>query len=166
MGSKKGMGVGMVFIFIVAALTFALIMIFGYKAIGDFTEKGENVEFYQFKTGLEKSVKQIYTEYGSVRVTQFGLPIKYEKVCFVDLSKKFNSEFCKVDPVACDVWKDAGNYAGADQNVFLKPAADIAIKVYQIDVGAKGFLCVPVKQGKIKLRLEGKGDRTLLSSAN
>ena len=65
--SKKAMGVGEVFVYIIAALTFALIMIFGYKAINQFLEKGQQVEFVQFKTELESSVKNIYSEYGSVR---------------------------------------------------------------------------------------------------
>ena len=57
---KKGLGVGQVFIFIVAALTFALILMFGYRAIAGFLKSGEDVAFVQFKTGLESSVKKIY----------------------------------------------------------------------------------------------------------
>ena len=116
--NRKAAGVGMVFIFIVAAITFAVIMIFGYKSINDFMQKGEKVEFYQFKADLEKSVKQIYTEYGSVRVSTFSLPTKYSRICFVDLDKKYNSEFCKVDPIACDFWKDAGELMGGQIEMF------------------------------------------------
>jgi len=43
--NKKGLAIGQVFIFIVAAITFALIMIFGYKAISGFISSGEEVEF-------------------------------------------------------------------------------------------------------------------------
>mgnify|MGYP005629217997 FL=1 len=46
---KKGMGIGQVFAFIVAGLTFAFVLIFGYGAIADFLDKGETVEFLQFK---------------------------------------------------------------------------------------------------------------------
>ena len=42
---KKGIGVGQVFVFIVAALSFALILIFGYKAISGFLKSGEDVAF-------------------------------------------------------------------------------------------------------------------------
>jgi len=60
---KKGIGVGQVFIFIVAALSFALILIFGYRAIAGFLNSGEEVAFVQFKTSLESSIKKIYTEF-------------------------------------------------------------------------------------------------------
>jgi len=55
--SKKALGVGQVFVFIIAALSFALIMIFGYKAIGDFLTPGEKAQFYQFKTKKKRKEK-------------------------------------------------------------------------------------------------------------
>lgn len=166
--NKKGMGVEMVFVFIVAAITFALIMIFGYKSITDFMGKGEQVEFYQFKSYLETSVKKIYTEYGSVRIESFNLPMKYEKICFVELDKPYpGEENCDFDAYGCDVWKDAGgSYEGADENVFLRPAGLEKIKVYRIDIErGEGFLCLPINKGRFKLRLEGMGDRTKVSPA-
>ena len=53
------MGIGQVFVFITAAITFAFILIFGYSAVSDFLEKGETVEFYQFKNTIESSVKAL-----------------------------------------------------------------------------------------------------------
>jgi len=163
----------MIFIFIVTALTFALIMIFGYKAIGDFLVKGEQVEFYQFKTDLESSVKKIYTEADSVNEVDFRLPLKYEKICFVDLETNYPSDnSCTFDVYGCDVWQEAFNsgkkYEGADENVFLEPAGPVQIKVYKLiiddnDRVEDGVLCVDIVKGKFKLRLEGKGDRTRIS---
>ena len=161
---KKGMTVGMVFIFIVAAVTFALIMIFGYKMIADFMTKGEEVEFYQFKSDLETSIKKIYTEYGSVRIEEYSLPMDYERICFVNLDVEVNEELCGIDAYACDVWRDAEGYEGADENVFLKPIAPVKIKVYKISMD-NDYLCLDVTKGRFKLRLEGKGDRTLISPA-
>jgi len=164
--NRKGMTIGMVFIFIVAAVTFALIMIFGYKMITDFMAKGGEVEFFQFKSDLETSVKKIYTEYGSVRMEEYSLPMEFERICFVDLGMDC-PEDCNFDAYACDVWKDAGDYEGADENVFLKPLSEIAIKVYKIELyendEKKGYLCFDIVKGRFKLRLEGRGDRTRLS---
>lgn len=164
--NKKALGVGQVFIFIIAALTFSLIMIFGYRAITEFLQRGESIQFYQFKTDLENSVKKIYTEYGSVRTTQFHTPGMYKQVCFVDLAAEYNEELCAFDAVACDVWADAqqrGGYAAADENVFLKPSAPVKIKVYSIST-ERGFLCLPIVEGTFTLMLEGRGDRTQISS--
>ncbi len=167
---KKGLGVGQVFIFIVAALTFALILIFGYRAITGFLQSGEDVAFVQFKTGLESSVKKIYTEFGSVRVERYSTPLTYNQVCFVDMDKPYDLELCSFDQVACSIWKgtsDAGKgYEGVDENVFLTPPAPVKIKVYKVSVeveSGKDFLCIPIKQGAFSIVMEGKGDKTLLS---
>lgn len=173
MRNKKGMSIGTVFIFMIAVITFAVIMIFGYKAIADFMVSGEKVEFYQFKTDLESSVKKIYTEYGSVRVEPFYLPARYKQICFVDLDATPNLALSGEDLIAYDVWEtaamgvdtEASGYDKADQNVFLKPlppADSPVIKVYKIELEGS-YLCLDVVGGKFKLRLEGRGDRTKLS---
>ena len=50
--NKKAMGVGQVFVFIIAALSFALIMIFGYKMISSFITSGEKIEFATENRGV------------------------------------------------------------------------------------------------------------------
>lgn len=167
---KKGIGVGQVFIFIVAALTFALILIFGYRAITGFLKSGEDVAFVQFKTGLESSVRKIYTEFGSVRVERYSTPLAYTQICFVDLDAPSDSGLCAFDQYGCSVWQiasDSGKgYEGVEENVFLTPPAPVPIKVYRIsieDKNGKNFLCVPIKQGAFSMVMEGRGDKTLLS---
>src|SRR3989338_11271953 len=107
---KSGMGVGEVFIFIIAAITFALIMIFGYKAISGFISSGEDVAFVQFKTDLESSIKKIYTEYGAVRVEEFHTPLTYTQICFVNMDFTDETEMenlKELSPAAYDAWKTA-----------------------------------------------------------
>jgi len=178
MTNKKGMGVGEVFVYIVAALTFALIMIFGYKAINDFLVSGEEVEFVQFKNSLESSISKIYTEYGAVRIQNFYVPGKYDQVCFVDFNVLYTDdagrELCAKDIVACNMWKDISNeeptldrsnFDKVDANVFLKPLNPQAprIKVSAITMGNEGYLCLPIINGKFTLQLEGRGDHTEIS---
>lgn len=164
MTGKKAVGVAQVFIFIVAAITFGIIAIFGYKVVLDFLEKGEQVEFIQFKTDLESSVKKIYTEYGSVRPKTFHVPLQYHKICFVDLDTPYpEGTGCSFDAYGCDVWRDVGDqgYDAADENVFLIPPATTKIKVYKLKVeGDSGFFCTDIDRGTFKLRLKGLGDRT------
>lgn len=171
------MAISQVFVFIVAAITFAFILIFGYNAVSDFLEKGETVEFYQFKSSLENTIVQIYSEYGAVRQEDYYLPTNYEQICFVDLDFDYSGteqyeELCEIDPIACDVWETARTsenpgYAAVDENVFLKPSAPVALKVYKIElrnsVGDQvGYLCQKIDKGHFTLRLEGKGSKTLL----
>jgi hypothetical protein len=171
--NNKGMGIGQVFIFIVAAITFALIMIFGYQSVTSFIQSGEDVAFVQFKTGLENDVKKIYTEFGSIRIESYRTPAEYEQVCFVDMdadpNKESNKELCQKDPVACSVWKDTENYTVAEENVFLRPVAPVKIKVYDIEIDDdddKDYLCLPIFNGGFNLFLEGRGDHTSLAKPN
>ncbi len=170
------MGVEQVFIFIVMGITFALITIFGYKAVQDFLHQGEQVEFVRFKNELESSVKRIYTEFGSVQVKEFYLPSRYHQICFVDLDYQFTApeqeELCRWDQIACTIWEQVqsssmGEERGAavaEENVFLTPPGPVPIKVTVIHLGPPGFLCQPLENGRFPLRLEGRGSYTLLSA--
>ena len=177
MNNKKAAGVGQVFMFIIAALTFALILIFGYKAVGTFLSRGEQVEFISFKNDLENSIKRIYTDFGTVRIEEFYPPAKYEQVCLVDMdyhaSDAEMQQLCQQDQAACAVWASAQaalisgsqGYESVDENVFLRPVAGVSMKVFHIKFGNGGFLCQPIRNGKFSLQLEGKGSYTLLSFA-
>jgi len=187
--NKKAMGVGQVFVFIIAALSFALIMIFGYKMISGFIISGEKVEFAKFSSDLSSSVQKIYTEYGAVRVKDFRVPGSYNKICFVDMDWQATNEeideLCAQDALACSVWQDAqtkdpttnkpGGYASIDQNVFLAPTSLTPLKVYKLSVVEEneetadpedtipvGFICQEIKRGSFRLLLEGRGDKTQL----
>lgn len=177
--NTKAMGVEQIFIFIVVAITFALVTIFGYKAIGDFLHKGEQVQFVQFKNDLESAVKRIYTQYGSTQIEEFTLPSRYTQICFVDMNYNPTAAelaaLCRHDQLACTVWKQAqqarqeGNsgYARVEENVFLQPTGPVPIKVFTITVASTesvGFLCEEINNGQLALRLEGKGSYTHLSS--
>ncbi len=181
----KGQIIGQVFVYILAAVTFVLITLFGYNAIQGFVANSESVEFLSFKSELERSVKDVYTEYGAVRQENYNLPPSYREVCFVNLEASFAqgdiNELCSHNALACSVASellsnpsDAG-YGKFDQNVFLSPTAPYALKIYRFTLcqgeceGVGDFLpylCVPVSGGRVSLVLEGKGDHTEISLPN
>ncbi len=180
--SKKGLGIGQVFIFMIAALSFSLIMIFGYKMIQGFINGGNEVAFVQFKNDLESSVRKIYTEYGSVRTLDYHLPSSFSKICFLDLGydapleelERQQAQLSLQNPIASGVWQDLAStpaqsrYEATDENVFLTPPAKVKIKIHRIsiydpDTGERkvsGFLCKEIKDGTFSLTLIGKGDHT------
>ncbi|MBI2666158.1 hypothetical protein HYX13_00950 [Candidatus Woesearchaeota archaeon] len=191
--SKRGLAISQVFTFIVMILTFALIMLFGYKAIAGFLESGENIQFVQFKNELESSFQRIFRDYGSVRIEQFHLPPGYEQICFIDLDYSANSasefaeesnELCQKDPIACTLWKTSSATCSdsglsgkchdlGEENVFLTPSAPVKIKVAKLSISPSedgerlpgGFLCFPIHQGEFSLRLEGKGNHVEVAEA-
>jgi len=148
-------------------------MIFGYNAVMGFLHSGEQVQFVQFKSDLENSVKKIYTEYGSVRIEEFNLPAQYSKICFIDMDAEPNPQLATQNQVAYSIWQDAREsrtefdqtfvgYDNTDENVFLTPESPVKIKVFRLSI-ENDFLCLPVINGKFTLVLEGKGDRTEIS---
>lgn len=185
--NRRGMGVAQVFIFILAAVSFSLIMIFGYRAINGFLSSGNEVQLVQFRTDLDGSIKKIYTEYGSVREQRYKLPSGFEKICFVNLESKASPseiDALKKENLAAGMaleessqaqreyeWSygEKDGYDSVDENVFLSPSQQglTQIKVYHISIGNVSnenadysYACVPVREGSFSLILEGKGDRT------
>ena len=171
-----------VFMYILAAVTFALIAIFGYRAIVGFLESGEKVEYVEFKNRLESEIKSIYTEYGAIREKKFYVPGEHRQICFVNMDKKASPDeikaLCQKDQLACSIWQQAqeveiGGYDVVDQNVFLTPSSPVPLKVFRIATCTKdegcpekdseeGYLCIPLSDGSFTVFLEGKGDRTLI----
>ncbi|MBT7332428.1 hypothetical protein HN799_04085 [Candidatus Woesearchaeota archaeon] len=164
--NKKGLAINQVFVFMVAGLIFALIMIFGYQAISGFIDTSEDVLFTKFKTSIEADVQKIHTDFGSIRKKTYILPSIYEEVCFVNMDKPY-SEDCNVGLLACDTWKTSEGYNSVDQNIFLKPSAS-AIKVAPITLtdvkdNPLDALCVKAIDGAFTIILEGKGDHAVIS---
>ncbi len=164
--NKKGLAINQVFVFMIAGLIFALIMIFGYQAITGFIDTSEDVLFTKFKTSIEADVQKIHTDFGSIRKKTYTLPSTFEEVCFVDMDKPYSQD-CNIGLLACDTWKTSEGYNSVDQNVFLKPSAS-AIKVAPITLtdvknNPLNSLCVKTINGGITIILEGKGDHAVIS---
>lgn len=178
---KRGIVVGQVFIFIMAAIVFAVVIIFGYSAITDFLDKGEKVAYVTFQNDLEGVFNGIYSDYGTVVVYSgingFPVPSTYKKICFLDLDYvggKSQKGICvsghkDYDPIVCDAWQSVQGWEQGDQNVFLDPIGLGPIKVYKLKIEVngreQGYFCRPVVQGRADFRIEGKGNHVLVSEA-
>ncbi len=150
---KKAQIIGQVFIFILAAALFILILSYGYKAIAGFGERSEQVALLEFKTQLESSVKSISLDYGSIKKVELYLPAGYSEICFVDLSMEPSPIFEADHPRMHEAW------VSKTQNVFLTPMEDSPISIGTIYVGTDGFLCLDIIGGRVTLRLEGLGNK-------
>jgi len=183
--NHKGVGVAQVFIFMLAAVSFILILIFGYRAIQGFLSSGEGVQLVQFKTELDSSITKIYTEYGSVREENYKAPTHYQKICFVNLEypatatdianlKKENFQaglaLEEARNFQISEQKSEAGYKNVDENVFLSPSTERLTSIKTkigISIGNESdptaeypYACVPIRNGAFSLILEGKGDRT------
>ncbi len=164
---------GTVFIYVLAAMLFALIILYGYKAIGSFIESSGEVELVEMKNTLRSSIKSVASS-ADVKKKVITVPIKFKRVCFIEeydsdydpavvstgdiIRVCDDSNLSQFHPIACDAWQSK-NFT---QNVFLDPVGPLEIDVGQIQLPGHS-LCVPVNEGgNIILRLQGKGDRTFI----
>ncbi len=159
MCSRKSQVIGQVFIYILALIIFSLVLLYGYKTIKNFSNKADDISLIQLTTDIKTSVKKISYDYGTVIKKEISIPGKYSHVCFIDLDHQAEISLQDEHPAVYNSWYDR-----AQSNMFLITEKE-EIQPYHIE-GIKildKYECLDVKQGKIILRLEGKGDHVELS---
>jgi len=150
---KKAQMIGQIFIFILAAILFVLIITYGYRAINDFLQRSEQVTLIGFKEELKSGIERIKRDYGSVRKLELQVPKRYNEVCIVDPDCDPSLEsFNPIMYNAC---------LTGTENIFLVPKQETPIFVPDIKVDG-GYLCVPTS-GVVTLRLEGLGKTARVS---
>jgi hypothetical protein len=151
---KQGQMMGQVFVLILAALIFILILVYGYRAIGTFIQRSDEVALIQFETDLGSAIKQISLDFGSVKKVELTVPKGVREVCFVsNPSPLFSNEH----PLLSDA------FSSGTQNVFLLPLQETAIFVENFEA-VGGASCLSVRDSRIVLRLEGLGNRAKVSA--
>jgi len=164
---KRGQILGQVFILILASIVFILILLYGYRAISNFTQRSEQVALIDFENDFKNAVKGISLDFGSVKRLDVNVPNRHKELCVfcspdsepdwsgcqeTDKFRQFEADH----PLLTESWR------GGSQNVFLLPLADTPLLVDRVEVQDTAF-CADVVQGKVSLRLEGKGNRALVS---
>lgn len=153
--NKKAQMMGQIFVFVVAAIIFILILTYGYKAISNFLARSEQVALIDFKADLESSVEVIKRDHKSVRKIELRLPKRYTEICIVDVKRCESLEQAR--PLMYSFC-----LAGSE-NVFLVPKQETPIFLSDISVPDPGYVCIPIANGNVALRLEGLGKSTEIS---
>ena len=158
---RKGQLIGQIFIYIIAIILVAFILGYGYKAVVSFRQKSEQVSYIKFKTELQNAVETITSDFGSVKVIDLSVPRNFERVCLVKSYPSLPTLSGTNNPII----EDSVN-SGVERNVFLvENIAKDSFYVGKIDV-SPDLYCVDIVSGIVRLRLEGKGDHTLISNAS
>lgn len=169
---------GQVFVYLFASMVFITVLIYGYRAVGKFSDQQDQVAMIELKTKIRSTIHSIASSTTLERVS-IQMPSSARQVCFVDLRKNpmDASDFTPIgipgicdsthpdyNAMICSSWAD-----GVPKNVFLVPSVNLQINVGDITllqentVGGfddKGYLCLDVVKQVIYLELEGKGDST------
>lgn len=113
---KKGQAQTQIFVYIIALIVIALVLLYGYNAIKGFIGKSEQVNLAQFTTDFNNAIKSQSYEKSSVTKKQIMLPSGYNAFVLVDTSKPVNDtqEFADAFPLIYDSWS-----GGVKQNMFL-----------------------------------------------
>jgi hypothetical protein len=152
---KKKSQIGQVFIYLVSTLIIILVLYYGYNAIKSIGKKQQELSYVKFQRALTDMVAYTSSDYGTVRVEDFSIPGGFNKVCFVDrdMVKLRNTSAISEDnyPLIYDSVQE-----GTQANVFVLPGGS-PFYIDKMKV-AGGFSCSDISQGKIRVRIEGRGD--------
>jgi len=168
-----------IFMYVLGAIVFVMVLIYGYKSISEIKDKGQLVEILRARNDLDSKVKALRTEYQTVRYHTLLLPPTFTKVCFIDSVKAeslgstalnaFNG-IATESPAAAAVVDGSTSTSRIEQNVFLTPAPSGTPEFYisnmRIFNGVSAetsynnnpfWFCMPTQQGRIELKMTGLG---------
>jgi len=189
--SKKAQ-VQQIFIYAIGIVVVGLILVFGYQAVRNLSSQGEQVKAIEFRTQLANDIKGI--SFGDVRIREYPIPQGFDFVCVSD-KENFGPGACFPDddfeakyPIVVDAIKTEnkdniflGGEVAPDSFTLEKMRLGIgecwkngvkqtrgspAPAPYGIDKYDIAVRCFDVKNGKLKLQLEGKGRDVIVSEAD
>lgn len=165
---KKAEIMGMPFQFIFALILIAVALFVGFFTIKMFLERAEQAEFGLFVSDLQNQVIDVWQAEEAGKTISLDINQKIIYVCFV------NSSRCS-SPIE-RLCSQARLYP--DKNLFFYPFGEAekydSNSQWKIQCGAKDMpkeciafanpTCIPVQNGKVKIRLENPGNRTVIIS--
>ncbi len=157
-------------VYILAVVIMAIVLIYGYNAIVDMKDRANTVELITFKSDLKTAIKTMAVKYGSTKVESFKVPSGYTEICFVNLEYTDNDPSAMIPatyPIMKNAVADMLTENVEPKNLFLCPKCTEQEYVGNITLQEDGeevaYRCFDVQQSTIKIRIEGMGDRAVLS---
>lgn len=157
---KKSQLYGQVFIYVLTIVLVSFILVYGYNTIQNFRQRTEQVACLKFQNDLRNSIEGIISDFESVKRKELQLCSDYNQVCFVETFEQFDRDNPQANINNLDPILKNSIASGSDRNVFLIGGNSFYAGNMSVE---KDVLCIKSKNGKISLRLEGKGDHVLIS---
>ena len=142
-----------------ALIIAGLILVFGFSAIKGFMDKGKEIESVTMQKTLEREIKLMETRYGSVKLLTLDVPATIQEICFIDPDASMNNANIKNN------YAIIANKIGSDtpDNVFMFPGGKSWNAGKIMIENPDKIECFKSSAGKIKLRLEGAGNKVKIS---
>ncbi len=145
-----------ILIYVMTIVIVGMVLLFGYKAILSLSTVGEKTGLLKFKNEFTNAVEQ-GASYGRIAILDFAVGGEYRQLCLAGVGATEAS-------FQHSLVKDALRSNAAD-NAFLVADATIEpFTVGKLEI-ENGGQCFSIASGMLKLRLEGKGDRTKVTIA-
>jgi hypothetical protein len=147
--------------FILAVITGALIIIFGYRMIFSVTDDVDSLKAQEFVSKVSSDIKTAAMTYGSFSTIFYDFPRRYSEICFYAPSATNSNINCSslTDyPLIKDSVDDH-----AKSNVFLVGKLPQNLFIQYVDTGLCKLRCFKPVKGKLSLVLQGKTNSTLIS---
>lgn len=153
---------GHVFIYIFTAVLIGVVFIYGFNAVNNFRQRAEQLSFLKFQNDLRNAVKEIYSDYGTEKLKAFDVPNKFSETCFMATYPDFPTPLTSsdtIDPIVQDIVNSK-----VQKNIFLRNKEGITTESFFIEEkirimdGTNNFFCIKSLNGKLKIKLIGKGD--------
>lgn len=161
---KKADFQGIIIIFFIALIVFALIAVFGFKSIFSLSERKCQTDLAILESKLKTDFDIISTQTGSVDKGEYNMPCKIEKVYFIDLNEQIDEDIKNESKVIYD-----SAIAKVEKNVFFMKENKIITSVYipELKLSYPYYRCFETaKNEKMSVYLEGKGRGTNIEHVN
>lgn len=160
---KKAEVAGQILIYVLAIIVFSLTLLYGYKAVKYFTERGTEISYLQLESDIKSEIEKVKGDtFGTVKKKVLTIQGDYKDICFV---KSFPSFPDSISTITYALIRDHISSKANDKNMFLAPPGDKSFNVGDITVTdtAKGFDCINIRSNKATLRLESMGNHVKVS---
>ena len=151
-------------VYIITSIIFILILVFGYNSIFRIKETESEVSFVVLKSYLERDVKSISADYGSVKTFSYSLPEGVEGLCFSEIGNKnpLTLPNCpdREDNVAKIFTEDNPN-----NNVFLiGNTLKGTFKLEGMSIQCPEYMCFKAQNSRVSIKMEGLGNKALIKN--
>lgn len=148
-----------IFVYLLTIIVVSFILIYGYTQIAKIREQGKKAAYIKFETELG-SIVETSISYGNVRLEEVEVPAGYREVCFVSSYPSILSSLSGTNhPII-----ENSVESKAKKNIFL--VEKITKESFFIDkIKVSGdLICIPNTAGRLRIKLEGKGDHVEIST--
>lgn len=152
--------IGQIIVYILAVVIFAMILVFGYKAVVNLRQQTEQAAYISFQKALEADIKSIYFDFESVKQKTYSIA-GYTKVCFITS----HPEMATGITITGEPMIENSVNSGVQKNVFLVNSKIDSFYVGKIDAGITDFECIDILNGKLNIKLTGQGDSVLVETS-